>query len=226
VPAADKLKTSALVQIAAIDRQRSHLKTRERHIAYGGGATPDDYADFNAMCLAVVDRVTGRHDAYYERALREIEQCGSFTSIELAQVLHGLVRSLKRDIDEGWLATFREIEHADVYNDLLDSADRQASQGQIGPALIVIRSVLEGHLRQLAVKYDIALTVDPVDPDDPKQRTTPQHVNDELAQVAYGQAEHKSVGIWLRQGAQANPNRERTIDLATQVRNFIAKYPA
>ena len=223
MPAVDKLKTSALVQIAAIDRQRSHLKTRERHIALGGGATPDDYADFNAMCLAVVDRVTGRHDAYYERALREIEQCGSFTSMELAQVLHGLVRSLKRDIDEGWLATFREIEHADVYNDLLDSADRQASQGQIGPALILIRSVLEGHLRQLAAKYDIALTVDP---DDFKLRTTPQHVNDELAQVVYGQAEHKTVGLWLRQGAQPNPNRERTIDLATQVRGFIAKYPA
>ena len=71
MPDVDHLKIVAVTQLAAIDRQYSRIKTRRHHYQYGAGPVPDELAEFNSMCLGAIDRITSRHDAYNEQALRE-----------------------------------------------------------------------------------------------------------------------------------------------------------
>jgi hypothetical protein len=223
VPAEDKLKAAALSQLAAIDRERSQLLKKERYTQFGGIVLPDDYAEFNALCLAAIDRMTGRRDGRYEQALRELERY-SLTSPELAQALYGLVRSMKSDIDCGSLISFREIEHAYLCNTVLELAEWKLDQHHTHAAAVLIGGVLETHLRLLAAKYDIPLAI--ANPGKAEPRTLPQQINDELAQVVYGKSEREIVAVWLRLTGSPSPNPSRTAICAAQLRGFMARYPA
>jgi len=224
MPAGDRLKATALDQITAINRKHSQLLKKDRFTQFGGGARPDDYAEFNAMCLAAIDRITGRHDSYYEQALREIDRHNVLISSELAHSLYGLVRAIERDVEGGSLITFREIEHASLFNELLDLAEWRAGRGSFEAAVGIMRAVLEIHLQHLAAKYNLPLCA--VNPGVVKPRIGPQQFNDELAQVAYGQPEHQNVTSWLAFAARPNTGRERITVFVQELRGFIMLYPA
>jgi hypothetical protein len=226
VPALDPLQAAALAQIAAIDRHYKLLAATARHITHGGGALPDEYAEFNATCVALIDRVTGRHDSYYEHALHEIELHGSLTSAELAPSLYGIVRSLKRDLDHGWLTTFREREHATLLHDFLTLAEHAANAGRTGPATALIGAVLETHLRHLAAKNQVALTTPATETGARDQPRPPQDLNNDLAQVAYDTPERQTVTAWLGLLANAGQSRARTLATIRDLRTFIARHPA
>lgn len=96
------LKDTALAQLVAIDREHGALKMRERHAQFGGGATDDDYAQFNSMCLAAIERIAARGSTYYQQALRELDQQGSLISAVLSAGLYAIASSLKQDIERAF----------------------------------------------------------------------------------------------------------------------------
>jgi hypothetical protein len=224
--AVDQLKVAALRQIAAIDRQYAEFKTKLRHAEFGAMVQPDEYAEFNTMCLVLIDRTLGRGHAYYEQALREVQR-EPMTSAELAASLHGLVRSLKQDIEDGALATALEAEHADQLGVFLRMTERLLSARRKDPAAVLLGGALEAHLRNLAAKHKVGL------PD--AGRTSPplaEELNQLLAHHVYDVAEFKSVAAWLDLRDKANRSaisaytEEDVAKFLRGLRAFIAGFPA
>lgn len=184
----DRLKGIVLSQIAAIERDYADLRKKLRYVEFGGTVQPDEYAEFNARCLGLVDRVSGRHDAYNLQVMRELER-HLMTSEELATTLYGIVQSLKHDIEAGGLTTFREYEHAVLYKLLLAEAEQLLDEGRKDAAAVLVGGVVVVHLWQLANKYDVAAPAD----ERPNEPFSPDRLNDALAQSVYSRADHQRV---------------------------------
>jgi hypothetical protein len=223
----DRLKAAALRQIAALDREYSDFKTKLRHAEFGAVVQPDEYAEFNTRCLALIDRTLGRGHAYYEQALREVQR-ESMTSAELAASLHGLVRALKVDVAADALATVRETGHADLLAVFLHMAEGLLGAQRKGPAAVLLGGALEAHLRNLAVKHHVEMA------DEGRASSAPlaQELNELLAQQVYGLTEFKSVAAWLELREKASRSTSSAYsqgDVAKflcGLRAFIAGFPA
>lgn len=190
---------------------------------------PEKLAEFSTMCLNAIDRLTNNRDTYAKQALRAIEQ-HQMTSPELAVTLYGLTRSLRHDVDKGWLVTFDEMTTAKVLGSLLDLAGHLLRQALAEPAAVVLASVLETRLCQLAGKYDIPITARVAN--NRIDLRPLQQLNDDLARVAYHQDDHYAVSGWLllhQRAIRRDPgrfDRVQLTELVQQLRSFIGSYPA
>jgi hypothetical protein len=199
VTSVDQLKAAALRQIAAIDRE---------------------YAEFNTRCLALIDRTLGRGHAYYEQALREVQR-EPMTSAELAASLHGLVRSLKVDIEADALATVRETGHADLLAMFLRMAENLLGAHRKDPAAVLLGGALEA-------KHHVAMADEERGPSAPLA----EELNEMLAQQVYGLTEFKSVVAWLELREKASRwavsayNHDDVAKFLRGLRAFIASFPA
>ena len=223
----DQLKNDALAQLAAIDREHGALKMRERHAQFGGGASDDDYAQFNCLCLSAIERIAARGSTYYQQALRELDQQGSLTSAMLAAGLYALVSSLKDDIQSDATATFQEVENAWVLGEFLVMAEALVGQDCLGAALVLAGGVLESHLRHLAAKHDLQ------PPDGGRARPASAGViNAALIEVAYGREVSVKVSVGLSvfreavQGQSEDLSPQSVSAFIRYVRVFMEGYPA
>ena len=225
----DQLKGATLAQLAAIDREHSALKMRERHAQFGGGATDDDYAQFNSMCLSSIERIAARGSTYYQQALRELDHQGSLTSAVLSAGLYALASSLKQDIQGDMTATFQEIENARILEEFLAMADVLVIEGCLDGALVLAGSVLQSHLRHLAVKHDIR---PPRNGAGQVRRATAGEINAALTEVAYAGDEGKKVSISLSafhqvvEGHSEDLSKQSVNAFIRYVRAFMEAYPA
>jgi hypothetical protein len=210
-----------------IEQEYANLRKKLRYVEFGGGVQADEYAEFNAICLSLVDRVAGRHDAYYLQVLRELDR-HPMTSETLASTLYGIVQSLKRDIEADALTNFREREHADLYELLLQQAEQLLGQEQKDAAAILISGVVVVHLQQLADKHEIVTAA----ADEQSDPQTPEWLNSALAQSVYGRLEQQNVTTWLNlwrrsahaaYGAYSHDHVRLTLH---SVRAFLTQFPA
>ena len=229
MPYDDRLRMAAISQFAAVDRLYSGIQIKQRTAPYGGGASPDDLAEFNAMCLAVVERLTSRSDAYNQLASYELGRY-MMDSLELARALHGIAQSLKRDIQEGSLLALTEITTAMGLNDFLDVSVQLLERSRVDSAAAVFASVLEIRLRQLAAKHGVDLRTESDDLD-PEWRSL-QQINGDLGQVAYGDADRRAVARWLgihvrvMRGELGRLSRTLLEEFVIELREFISDHPA
>ena len=227
MPPHDRLRSIALSQIAAIERDYGNMRKKHRYVEFGGTIQPDEYAEFNARCLGLVDRVTSRHDAYYLQVMRELER-HEMTSQELATTLYGIVESLKHDIEDSGLTSFREYEHAVLYELLLGDAEQLLDEGRKDAAAVLVGGVVVAHLWQLAGKHELPTPTAEVSGEPP----SPERLNDALAQSVYGRMEHQRVTSWLTMRQRATQLAHGAYDhthvtLAVQsVRSFLSQFPA
>ena len=224
---ADRLKAAALRQIAALDREYADFKTKLRHAEFGAVVQPDEYAEFNTRCLALIDRTLGRGHAYYEQALREMQR-EPMSSAELAVSLHGLVRALKVDIEADALATVRELGHTDLLAVFLRMAEGLLGAQRKEPAAVLLGGALEAHLRNLAVKHHVEID----DEGHASSAQLAQELNEMLSQQVYGLSEFKSVAAWLELREKASRSvasaysHDDVAKFLRGLRAFIAGFPA
>ena len=223
----DQLKAAALRQIAALDREYADFKTKLRHAEFGAVVQPDEYAEFNTRCLALIDRTLGRGHAYYEQALREVQR-EPMTSAELAASLHGLVRALKVDIEADALVTVRETGHADLLAVFLRMAESLLGAHRKDPAAVLLGGALEAHLYNLAAKHHVEM----VDEGRAASAQLAQELNELLSQQVYGLTEFKSVAAWLELREKASRSavgaysHDDVVKFLRGLRAFIAGFPA
>jgi hypothetical protein len=138
-----------------------------------------------------------------------------------------ILRALRTDYEAGYIQTFSELVHANLFNDFLEMADHLLEQGYKDPAAVIAGSVLEEHLRKLCDKNGI----DVKKPDGtPKKADT---LNSELAGAnVYSKLDQKIVTAWLdlRNKAAHGKYTEYTKDqvalLIQSIRDFITRNPA
>jgi hypothetical protein len=120
-----------------------------------------------------------------------------------------------------------ELIHADTFSDLLEMAKYLLDEGYKDPAAVIAGSTLEGHLRALCAKHEIA-TGSPNG--GPKKANL---LSEELVKVeAYPNSDGKAVTAWLalrNDAAHGHYDKYQAAQvglLIDGVRDFIRRVPA
>jgi hypothetical protein len=109
-----------------------------------------------------------------------------------AAYLVGILNAFRADLSAGYLRSTEELIHADVFGDFLEMARELLDKGYKDAAAVIVGSVLEEHLRQLAAKHGVGLAAPG---GTPKKADT---LNAELEKAgAYNMLEQKQVTAWL-----------------------------
>jgi hypothetical protein len=183
--------------------------------------------------IAVVDRLTPEGSAYRRnvRAPYEPPAAGGRgvspdNGWGLVQAV-GVVQALRDDVAAGFTRSFEELIHADVFADFLEMADELQGKGYKDPAAVLAGSVLEEHLRKLAVRSGVATT------DASGKPIKADRLNADLARVpVYGKLEQKSVTAWLdlrnkaAHGEYTEYDHAQVAALIQGVRDFMIRNPA
>ena len=148
-------------------------------------------AGFRTAGLSFLKSVFGESHPHY----REFEgTCRNQDPSETWKGLH-ILKAARGEIDCGFLDDVRELLRAEVFADFLEMAEHLLDQGYKDPAAVMIGSVLEEHLRQLAARNGIALTFEKDGKQVPKKADT---LNAELAKAeVYNKLDQKAVTAWL-----------------------------
>jgi hypothetical protein len=193
LPTAAASKVSALADIAGLEEHFGRLKMKVRHASYGVTVEPEEYAEFNSRCFIVIDRLSTRDDIYYIQALHELDVHKTLTSAALALSLHGLIQSLKRDIQAGSSTSWHQRAHTEVLAGFLFQAESLLNQGAKDAAAVILGSVLASHLRLLAMRHDFATRNTSEDGPNEPAAVPLVRVSDALARYVYTKDDHRRV---------------------------------
>ena len=174
--------------------------------------------------IAAIERTSGRSSVYFEKANAILQEKHSSYD-NLAGVI-GVAESLLLDVEAGYLQTFEELIHADVFSDFLEMSEHLVSSGYKDAAAVMVGSTLEVHLKQLATKFSI-----PIESSGrPKKLDV---INSDLVKSgAYTKLDQKNVTAWLglrNQAAHGNYteyDKQQVNLLLSSVRDFITRNPA
>lgn len=175
-------------------------------------------------CLAAIERAAGRNSVYFEQA-RAILESRVHSWRHLAGLI-GVADSLLHNIRAGYLKTFEELLHGEVFGDFLEMAQYLLDSGYKDAAAVVAGSTLEAHLKQLCKKSGIPVDV----AGKPKKA---HMINSELAaKRVYPKLDQKSVIAWLdlrnsaAHGDYGAYDKGQVHLLISALRDFITRVPA
>jgi hypothetical protein len=144
-----------------------------------------------------------------------------------ADHLVAILKALRDDYQEGAMQTVVELVHADLFDDFLSIAVELHNKGFIGPAAVVAGSVLEEHIRKLALKHTVDLT------DDKGRPKAVEVLGVELRNAnAVSELERKSITAWYAQRTEAAHGRFDELEkseiarMVDGVRDFVGRHPA
>jgi len=191
---------------------------------FAPGSSGARTAEAVTVCAGTVERLTPVGSVYQREVKRALDRKDVGPVYYPTQLL-GILKALRGDIEAGYLATFEEEVHADVFADFLDMADRLVADGYVLPAAVVAGAALEAHLRALAERVGIST----------QARGRPKRaaaLNDDLSKGdVYRKSEQKQVLAWqdLRNSAahgEGGFGREEIRLMIQGVRDFIGRHPA
>ena len=181
-----------------------------------------------AAAVAAIERATPQRSAYRHMldALHDSSNAKYVVDVINMAGSIGIARPVRRDIDNGFVTESAAMVHAETFDEFLDMAVHLCEQGYKDAAAVIGGSSLETHLRNLARKFQVAVTSN----DRPKKADL---INAELVKAgAYPGLDQKSVTTWLglRNHAAHGEYSAYDVDqvklLIDGVRNFMARHPA
>ncbi len=177
---------------------------------------------------AAIQRIAPASSAYRRQAQEISAQ--SYEVWEKLPDLLGVLQALSADIKGGYLQTFEQLVHGELFGDFLDMAQHLVESGYKDPAAVVAGSSLEGHLRQLAKLASVDLVRKTQNGQEPKKAET---LNAELAKAgAYSVTDQKNVTAWLdlrnkaAHGKYLEYEKGQVSIMIDGIRNFITRVPA
>ena len=144
--------------------------------------------------------------------------------------LIGVLESLHYDIKLGYLKSFTELIHGEVFGDFMDMAYHLSEEGYKDPAAVVAGAALESHLKLLCSKHGIQKEFSTNSGFRPKKA---DQINADLAKAdVISKLDQKNVTAWLglRNKAAHGEFTEYTKDqvklMIDSIRDFITRNPA
>lgn len=195
---------------------------------FGGTA---GVSEVSALMIACIERWAPPGSSYRGMLARIDSFADKYNKADVK--LHAILTALRRDYDQGQVRTFEELVHAAMFDDLEGQAEYFLGEGYLLPAAVISGAVLEEHLRQLAAKNSIAITIT-----DAKGKVRPRkaaELNDDLYKAkAYSQPEWRQLQAWLdlrNEAAHGKPEFAGRTDgdvrpMVQGIRDFLIKYPA
>lgn len=185
------LKDNLLAQLDTVLADYNSLPSRN------SPGRADAIHTFAYSALAVVERSTGETSTRSVQA-RDAASIVSHLSTDDPQshyaqmTLVGLVRSVRHDVESGFLDRAQTLVRAELFADLLEQAEYLLAEGFKDPAAMLCGGVLETHLRNLCTRNGIGTR------DTEGRPLKASRMNDELAKSkAYSALDHKEVSAWL-----------------------------
>ncbi len=149
-------------------------------------------------------------------------------------MLRGVLQGLQKDVEAGYLESLTQRIHANVFSDLLESAEHLALEDNNGykdAAAVLAGGVLEQHIRKLCEHHNI-----PTEHTNNRGELVPTKIDSLNAQLvkvgAYNKTDQGAVTNWYRIRTDAAHARydqyttEQVRILIDGLRSFIARNPA
>lgn len=213
---------NVLAQIDALLEEWEAARTASPYDDFSGGLPEYQLQAIATRLSAAISRYAPPGSEYAKHAAAVGGHIGY-----LVKHLGGILQALRADIEAGYMQTFEEIVHADVFADFLDMARELHSKGYKDAAAVIAGSVLEEHLRKLAARTGIE--AEKLD-GSPKKADT---LNAELAKAdAYNKLVQKSVTAWLdlrnkaAHGEYDEYDHQQVAALIRDVLDFTTRHPA
>lgn len=208
-----------------VEQAEETLKRATDASGYGRHVPSADFAALRTAALSFIERVFGREHPHYREFDSSVEDVNHYY-VERAL---GILRAVRDELQGGWLVTARGLISAEVFADFLEMAEHLLEEDYKDAAAVMIGSVLEEHLRQLASREGITLT------EVRKGRTVRKKaelLNAELRKAGvYNALDQKNVTSWLglrnnaAHGEYDQYIKDQVVLLLGSVRDFIARNP-
>jgi hypothetical protein len=186
-------KTLLLGRIDSLIAKGLDVLSRKKVNSYDSSSYVDrgEYSGFHSLCLSFIGSLFGDEHVYYKNFVYEVNNSHDY-NIESGI---GILKSIKFEIENDWLKSFRQLLAAEFYADFLQMAEHLLDEGYKDAAAVMIGSVLEEHLRKLCANYSIE--VDQVKNGNPVPKKA-DLLNSELTKAqVYNSLEQKNVTAWL-----------------------------
>lgn len=146
---------------------------------------------FRAAVLSFIEQQYGASHTHYNEFSSAVS--GHFDShIDSGMAILSAIRG---EIAGGWLDGVKSLVAAEIFSDFLEMAEHLLAAGYKDAAAVMIGSVLEEHLRQLAVSNGVPYVREIDDVQVPKKADA---LNADLAGAAvYNKLDQKAVTTWL-----------------------------
>jgi hypothetical protein len=196
---------------------------------YGNICIPDDIAHgLIARTRNTVAKMCGGASPYVE----EIE---SILGMEWAisykvEIIVGILKSLRSDLEDGFLDSLTELVRAEIFDDFIDMAEYLVNDGYKDAAAVIAGSALEAHLRRLRLKYGVRVEIATTDGTVRNKRA--EQMNQDLGKIGYSLLDQKQITAWLElrnsaaHGKYDAYSQGQVPNAAEWVRDFIMKNPA
>lgn len=150
------------------------------------------FNEFRSSAKSFIANLYGKEHPYYEQFNEAVDMAKPYC-VEHGR---GILKSIKAEIDNGWLVEIKELIASEIFSDFLEMAQYLLEEGYKDPAAVMIGSVIEENLRQLAQKNNINLEfTNGKGESKPKRADT---LNNELAKSSiYSKLDQKQVTAWL-----------------------------
>ena len=154
-------------------------------------ADPGKTRGFRAAVLSFIERQFGRDHTHYVEFSKSVS--GHLDdNIESGLAILSAIRG---EIAGGWLVSVKSLIAAEIFSDFLEMATHLLSAGYKDAAAVMIGSVLEEHLRQLASATGIPVEREVDGVPVPKKADL---LNSELAKAdVYTKLDQKAITAWL-----------------------------
>jgi hypothetical protein len=187
-------------------------------------------AEFVTRALQVARRATGGAGEHVRQIEMIIAEVGWSKILRAIPHVGGTIEGLRHAVASGYLVRVVQLARAEVFSDFLEMAQYLLDEGYKDAAAVLVRGVLEGHLRELCTRNRIDTTCS-----DTRGMTVPKKVDTMNADLkkagAYSTTQQKSVTAWYGLGTDAahgNYGEYTTeeVKLTLQgVRDFLARHP-
>jgi hypothetical protein len=146
---------------------------------------------FRAAVLSFIELQFGREHTHYVEFSKSVS-ANYDSNIESGLAILSVIRN---EVSGGWLANVKSLVAAEIFSDFLEMATHLLSAGYKDAAAVMIGSVLEEHLRQLAATASISIGKETDGKFVPKKADL---LNSELAKAeVYTKLDQKTITAWL-----------------------------
>ncbi|MCZ4696460.1 hypothetical protein DWB61_17550 [Ancylomarina euxinus] len=147
------------------------------------------FSELRVSSLSFILSLYGENHPYYKDFNQNVDRA-EFSNTEEGR---GILKSIKNEIDNGWLTSIKGLVSAEIFSDFIEMAGHLLKENYKDPAAVMIGSVLEEHLRQLCNKKNI-----PTENPNSGRPKKADLLNSELANGGvYNKLDQKNVTAWL-----------------------------
>jgi len=148
---------------------------------------PLEMKKFKLTSLSFIEKIYGKQNLYYSTFFESSKD----NYIENLLSSEVVLISIKDEIESGWLDELKDLVSADIFSDFLEMGKYFLDEKYKDAAAVIIGSVLEKHLKNVAERNQIELFIEKDGKSMPKKISL---INDELYKKSiYNQIVHKSI---------------------------------